>query len=517
MMTNTNSSIVNSTSVEDINAPCMSPDDFLFCDSAWEGLGWGFDDEWYGGENNDSNYDCSELDQLLKPSTQSWHDFLPGDGIGKTKITMDEAKYMQWERAKKEILHVKHRLTKMLLDFHDNASSGDVHSPTLPGIVDLCIGCDSAIGHFFKRELDLNDEEYMEFMMTICIQAAYKVSTTQLFDDDSKLKHSVPMTKNKYTSIWKKLATKKSISPYQMTNGRRESFLWEKFESILNNLLREISIVDREGKIGIALDDDKIWLNASKNNLLDTFGLKYTTHTKPNRKGLVAHTAVSSGANMPLGVAFERTKDTTLQCFKRILTHLFCRNGDIDLSSVEVYSDRGYMLPDLVFEFLVKFGAEVVGTVKRIAQCWPFTYNQKLRQCDKRTLIDCKGAPTLFLKWARICKKKIWALAFRNGSESVATAISTIHKGHHWEGIVVKYDELFQYKLDPSALRSCFFERVLDHIFGKVNKDEITVLNDILDNKIEPLTIRQGKDVDLFIFLIIYIDTAFDDIFYFIL
>ena len=102
------------------------------------------------------------------------------------------------------------------------------------------------------------------------------------------------------------------------------------------------------------------------NRLFDTFGIKYTTHVKPNRKGIVAHTAVSSTAQIPLGIAFEQKKDNALSCFKRILNFLFNRTGGEnmpDLQNVLVASDRGYMIPALVFQFLLNCGCLIVGTI----------------------------------------------------------------------------------------------------------------------------------------------------------
>ena len=70
----------------------------------------------------------------------------------------------------------------------------------------------------------------------------------------------------------------------------------------MNVLCRDLSIItNRHGRISIALDDDKIWLSLSGKNSIDKAGLKYTTHVRDNRKGLIAHTAISCGAFLPLG------------------------------------------------------------------------------------------------------------------------------------------------------------------------------------------------------------------------
>ena len=112
-------------------------------------------------------------------------------------------------------------------------------------------------------------------------------------------------------------------------------------------------------------------------------------------------------------------------------------------------------IPALVFGNLLMLGAELVGTVKRKAQCFPYTFNQKLKENDKHDLVDTKGAPTLFLKWCKVGAKFIFASAFRNGTDRVATAISTIK--HHWEGTVLDSSEFRRYKEDKSSLIPDFF------------------------------------------------------------
>jgi hypothetical protein len=107
-------------------------------------------------------------------------------------------------------------------------------------------------------------------------------------------------------------------------NARREDPFWMKLESVCNNICKSVSINEsinnhREGKIPIAIDDDKIWMNLSGKNKRDLFQLKYSQHVRDNRKGLIAHTAVSTGLNIPIGITFERSKDKTIDCIKRLL------------------------------------------------------------------------------------------------------------------------------------------------------------------------------------------------------
>ena len=378
---------------------------------------------------------------------------------------MDSSKDIQWKLAKDEINHVRRQVQHLLsIDEYKNVNMEE--------IIMFTLGPDSNAGLYLQAELELDKKTYLQFMGTLCIQAAYHISSTQLFQDTSLLKEHLSISEERYNEIWKLMANKKKIPPTRISSSQRELPLWEGLELIVNDILRSVSITGRDGRISVALDDDKIWMNLSDSIGSDLFNIKYATHVKPNRKGIIAHTAVSTAVNIPLGIVFERTRDTTLDCFKRILDFLFCQNGETNLRNVSVHSDRGYMIPNLVFEYLISSGAEVVGTVKRMAQCWPFTYEQTLKEGDRRTLIDPKGAATLFLKWCKAGHKYVFASAFRNGSGSVATAISTMHTQHQWEGIVLKQSELFDYKNNDTSLVSNFFNRISDFDEDGVNESE---------------------------------------------
>ena len=111
------------------------------------------------------------------------------------------------------------------------------------------------------------------------------------------------------------------------------------------------------------------------------------------------------------------------------------------------------MTPSLVFLYLLACGSHIVGTVKR-ALCWPYTYSQKITNPnDKRTLLVVKGAPTLFLKCIKHTGRTVTASAFRNGSDSISTTISTIHRGYHWEGIGIDWKECKAFCDNPQSLK----------------------------------------------------------------
>ena len=96
--------------------------------------------------------------------------------------------------------------------------------------------------------------------------------------------------------------------------------------------------------IGIALDDNKIWVNLTGANLTDTFGIKYTTCVKAKIKGIIGHTAVSTGMNMPLGIVVQKKKDSTCSCFECLLKFLLDRNGMCDLANVTCSQIRSLVL-----------------------------------------------------------------------------------------------------------------------------------------------------------------------------
>ena len=396
--------------------------------SSFEELDYDFPHEWFqDAEFVDCTLDDNELKEFLTPSTESWKDLTSSEHG--SKFTIDSSKKYQWDLAKKEIEHIRNKCEEDIRS--NNAQSMSIDEAMIFNF----LGRRSAARSFLSEEMELNEEDWLKFLATFSLQAAYRVSSTELFSNDSRLKKDAPMSEEEYRGVWRRMSEKKKLARHDMRTARSPTPLWETLETIVNTVLCDTSITGREGRISIALDDDKIWFASSVSKVADLFNMKFTTHTEPNRKGIVAHTAVSSGANVPLGIIFERTKDSSTTCFKRLLDFLFSHDGTTELRNVSVHSDRGYLLPNLVFQYILAQGGEVLGTIKRMALYWPFTFLQNLSENDKRTKIDVKGAPTLFMKYVKAGSKFLFAAAFRNGTERVATAISSIHKSHEWEGV----------------------------------------------------------------------------------
>lgn len=361
-------------------------------------------------------------------------------------------------------------------------------------------------------------------MHTFCLQSAYQVSVTELFQSSSVLKDRTIMEKEEYVRIWKLLAESRKLPRSEIRTARSKQPLWELLEGIVNKELKKVSIEGRKGRIQIALDDDKIWFASFVATVEDLFNLKFTTHVKPNRKGFVAHTATTTGIITPLCIVFERAKDSTSSCFKRILDFLFAANGKTNLNNVSVHSDRGYILPVIVFQYLLLCGAHLVCTIKRLAQCWPFTYKQSLREGDKRTLIDVKGSATLYVKSCEtVSSMPLYAAAFRNGSQNVAMGITTEHAGHQREGTAHNPQDYLNCLKDPESLQKKFLQRVdlgqsiddneseedprdneAEDEGGNNNNNDIEeqehrALIQLMLSKVKPLTLFQGMLANIFI------------------
>ena len=196
---------------------------------------------------------------------------------------------------------------------------------------------------------------------------------------------------------------------------------------------------------------------------------------------------------MIIGVAAEKIGESSFICFTRLFNFMFGTNSGgqnvPNMQNVEIASDRGYMTIGLVFAYLITAGADLIGTVKR-ALSWPFTYDQKLGANDKHTKVESKGAPALFVKTVNESAKMVTASSFRNGSDSVSNTISTIHRGHHWEGIALNENHHQEYENDNTSMHRYTFNR--DVCFSDVSQAEKEII-DQLKAKVDPITIAQGS------------------------
>jgi hypothetical protein len=349
----------------------------------------------------------------------------------------------------------------------------------------------SKLGPLLLNAIGLSDddyEKYYQFLSCLCLQAAYRISTKEAYHKLSAVSTKISISEKEYVRLWYHLSTCKKVN-YQhdgayLAASRRDTCIWESMQLAFNDTCRSISILRRRGQIRLALDDDKFWFAHGGVNAEDDFGLNHLTFTKANRKGICGHTAVTASLNIPLGIEFEMKGDSCVSCFKRLLEYLFPtreRELKCDLRNVSIFSDRGYLDPTLVWGYLLKSGADVLGTIKRVAS-WPFTFQQNLGRNDKRTLLSTKGAPTLWMKLQTRANvfKSLAALAFRSGTDNVSMAVSSMHHRHQWEGVALFPEEI---DLSPMDRR----EKAISRVWGKDNcesSEEKMKIGEILISKV---------------------------------
>ena len=119
-------------------------------------------------------------------------------------------------------------------------------------------------------------------------------------------------------------------------------------------------------KLFVALDDDKVHSALSSKSI--TYGLSNCRHIKANRTGHTAHTAGFSATGFPVGVLFQREGENNSIIYERLLKRQFgSQNGGANpnLKGLTFCSNQGYWTPFLIFNQLLKWGADIVGTFSR--------------------------------------------------------------------------------------------------------------------------------------------------------
>jgi len=106
-------------------------------------------------------------------------------------------------------------------------------------------------------------------------------------------------------------------------------------------------------------------------------------------------------------------------------------------------------------------------------------------------LIEKGGAPTLFVKHVKKSFCTFSASSFCNGSDSVSNVVSSIYRGHHWEGIAVNAKEAIEYRKRSTSLKDCEFKISA----SGTNDSETVAEKESIDNmhlRVTPLIIIQG-------------------------
>lgn len=439
------------------------------------------------------NEDRETLDQQKSSwNPEDWSDRSVSTQGEKCIFVLDRAARNAWKSCKEEIEYLRTHL-------HSILNVPLTEKIGLDDLISLAFGQQSNFTTSFCNELKLDNDTFMRFIGTVCLQMSYRECPSAMYDEKySQLKDKVLMSKMKYMNIWSDIAKKRKVFIHNFVGmSRREKCIWEICEESVNHILRSVSIAGRTEDISIALDDDKIWVENTGQNAFDQFGLRKVTHVKDNRKGIVAHTAVSSSTNVPLSFVFEREGNNATQCFTALFGRMFPSRGhDLpNLCGVKNHSDRGYTIEKTVFEFLIPAGADFNNTVKRIAP-FPCVWGMKVHDSDKRTVLKEKGAPTLYIKEIMNSGRLVTYTAFRTGTKNISAVVSTTTHGHCWEGISLNPKQVNAYNEDPDhGLDSLIFEKIASLSDEDVSEHEMEIkelFDNLRDEKINVVTLTQG-------------------------
>ena len=183
------------------------------------------------------------------------------------------------------------------------------------------------------------------------------------------IKKEYYMDAEEYNKIWSDISAMGSSFIHQT--------FWQEVEEAINTTIRELTVDLSPGVSHlVAVDDDKVhyaWTLASKFD-----GLKCCHHAKDMRRGFTVHTAAYPGSQIPIGAYFQREGESVQVTYLRMIRNIFGKyRGDTlpDLRRVTFASDRGYWMPQFLFQNLLEAGANVEGTVKRVSSL-DFLYNK---------------------------------------------------------------------------------------------------------------------------------------------
>jgi hypothetical protein len=282
--------------------------------------------------DSDRNFEMSEA------SSVTWKVLT---NVNETKATIGLAADNAWEQAVHEFEYIRTKL---------EAKCGSPR-PRLNSLVNLIFGPESSVYKAFKDEGIFDDNElFLQFLATFFMCCSHQMSTKQLFDPDSRINLEGAMGKLEYVYYWKKIG---SASTPTAVDRNREKMnptgmlpFWMKLENAFNVYSRSLFINGFTGALQVTVDDDKCHFNGNQY----TAGLKVVRHTKDNRNGHTCHTMVHSYSQIPIQIAWERSKndsaeEATKRCYANGITPMAAAGAPGNLRHVRTGKDRKELAP----------------------------------------------------------------------------------------------------------------------------------------------------------------------------
>ena len=299
----------------------------------------------------------------------------------------------------------------------------------------------------------------------------------------------LPMKKKEYEELWAKISQDGSNGD-DLSTIRTGERSWQRLQDSINKTMRTLFVIGNNRRFSIVVDDDKIWIENIGENAKQQFGIKLQQFIRDNRKGIVTHTFVSTALLIIINLQVEKNDDTVHSCLVRGVNEMFGTTSSPTLRldpNCVLKADRGYINDSFVKE-AAKCGADVGGTCKR-SPWYPFTYDQnQYGPNDRRTFLNKKGSPALFIKTTKVHNKQITAAAFRNGTDAIACTISSEHHFHTWDGIPLRETK----NGSSSPTQHEYISRMDIPTTETIDQAEEELISFIVNNGVYVYTILQG-------------------------
>jgi hypothetical protein len=305
-------------------------------------------------------HEMKTVDKRVKvPPLSKWKELA---STQKIHITVAKARRRLWKQAKDEVEVFRKNVKDLRLG---TSAPNQVEGDDLQRVYHYLFGATSKLADIFLRNIDgLSKQDYLSFMLTYFMSCKYGHAVATLHNaPDEEFNSGALMPTAQYNGIWRKIAKLRATN--------REEAFWQELETTMNFLCRKLFMASKEDfplfHYRIGLDDDKPHYAWTKHS--DATAIKKVHHAKDNRRGFTVHTAAYSATDVPVGVVFQREKESVQDSFLRIVGDLFGKStgNATDLHGATFASDRGYWIASLLFK-LLDAGAEIEGTIKRVSR-----------------------------------------------------------------------------------------------------------------------------------------------------
>ncbi|EJK71390.1 hypothetical protein THAOC_07177, partial [Thalassiosira oceanica] len=260
---------------------------------------------------------------------------------------------------------------------------------------------------------------------------------SQLYDEDYSQTHPIDhlMEKAEYYACWDEIS-KQDLPPSSSSGANLQTPFWEAVESTLNQMLRKIVIIGRDGEQLYLLDDDKFHFEShpSKHRHLN---LRILKHTRDNRWGMVMDTLCVPALLMPADIRTHRKGakqvDTTRH---QLFGSAFGSDPQTvpDLSGVHIMMDRGYSMEKQHQETLAPSKVDSTCSTAR-ALTLAYNYGQTKKPNDSRTYVAERGIASLQLSQKTTHGRRIVCGAWSTGTGGVVLFQSSKFRHYDMDGV----------------------------------------------------------------------------------